>query len=373
MSKLLFLGDFFYDYNNIQKDIDDIASWINRNEYLVILNLEGPLSSNGVKIKKRGSNLSQSHITIDVLKKLNVIGVCLANNHIMDYDEGGLKETLALLDANGILHTGAGTNLTEALQPMVIELDECKVIIQNFGWDIEESVYATESTSGCAPRDEKIIINQTRRLKDKDCILVNVYHWGFEYNLYPMPFDIDLAHKSIDAGCDIIIGHHPHNIQPQENYKEKKIYYSLGNFYFSSRRERFNNRVFPGNIPDMCNYGAGIVYDCYSHQVTKLYIIYYNPKENKSEVIKMKEGLIKDITEVDYQSEDYIKNAKEYSINITPILTLNEVDNKEKLRKLYKIYKKAEFKNKFFKTIATIPFVKRFYRLIKKRGECGNR
>jgi poly-gamma-glutamate capsule biosynthesis protein CapA/YwtB (metallophosphatase superfamily) len=176
MSKLLFLGDFFYDYDTISKDREEIAKWINENEYSVILNLEGSLSNKGKKIKKRGPNLSHSPITIKVLKKLNVVGVCLANNHMLDYGEGGLKETLDLLEDNHIPHTGAGMNLTEALQPMAIEVGGQKIIVQNFGWDVEETVYATEKSGGCAPRDEGLIIKRTRELRISDAILINIYH-----------------------------------------------------------------------------------------------------------------------------------------------------------------------------------------------------
>lgn len=162
----------------------------------------------------------------------------------MDYGEQALKDTIEILDENNILHTGAGETLAEAVKPLILQLDNQKVIVQNFGWDIEETVYATETTSGGAPRIEKLILEHTVKIRDlyKDATIVNVYHWGFEYNLYPMPLDIELAHSSINSGCDLIIGHHPHNIQPYENYKGKDIYYSLGNFYFASRRSNFKRK-----------------------------------------------------------------------------------------------------------------------------------
>ena len=65
--------------------------------------------------------------------------------------------------------------------------------------------------------------------------IATIFHWGFEYNTVPMPLDIKFSHSCIEAGADLIIGHHPHVMQPMEKWRGKEIYYSLGNFYFSSR------------------------------------------------------------------------------------------------------------------------------------------
>ena len=119
--KLLWLGDFYYDYDYVSNDIEKLSKWIHDNNYKTILNLEGSLDSSiYTKIDKRGPNLSSNIISIEVLKKLNVIGVSLANNHMMDFGEEGLSNTIKLLDENNILHTGAGKNVEEALKPMII-------------------------------------------------------------------------------------------------------------------------------------------------------------------------------------------------------------------------------------------------------------
>lgn len=107
--KILFLGDLFYDFNFIPDDIERLAKWIQENNLITILNLESPIGKgDGTAIKKRGPNLASNLLVVDVLKKLNVVGVCLANNHMMDYGEKALKDTISALDVSGIAHTGAG-------------------------------------------------------------------------------------------------------------------------------------------------------------------------------------------------------------------------------------------------------------------------
>lgn len=335
--KLLFVGDFFNSYDDLKEDILEISHWINENGYSVILNLEGPLVKNNLPIKKRGSNLYQSDITIEILKKLNVVGVCLANNHIMDYGVEGLKKTIEILNENGILHTGAGMCIGDAIEPIELTTNEKQIIIQNFGWEIEETVYATLNTAGCAPRAEDIILFNTKNLRRKypNSIIINVLHWGFEYNLLPMPFDIKLAHDMVDAGCDLVIGHHSHNVQPYEIYKNKYIFYSLGNFYFSSKRDRYSKKRFPTRkITNVCDYGAMVILDTDNMNIYYDYCIYYEFNNKSSVIKKMDPEILFDITNEDVFSKKYIIKVKENSINNNPILTLDTKKNEKLLARL---------------------------------------
>ncbi|MEA3573927.1 CapA family protein [Peribacillus frigoritolerans] len=372
MSKLLFLGDFLYDYSSINKDIIEIAEWIKKNDYSVILNFEAPLTNNGNKIKKRGPNLFHSKVAIDILKNMNVVGVCLSNNHMMDYGEHSLRDTLELLDKNNILHTGAGLSLEESIKPMEFIIDGYRIIVQNFGWDVEETVYATEQNAGCSPRDESLILKQTSKLRkeDKEAIIINIFHWGFEYNLYPMPFDIDLAHKSIDVGSNLIIGHHPHNIQPFESFKGKGIFYSLGNFYFGSRRSNFSKKKMNCSIENMCDYGLAVIYDPKNNKTDTVFIK-YDQENNESRVLAADSNnpkiYLDNITGVDYKSAEYEETVKSGSSNINPILTLDRVSNELKLKLLYDFYKKNRLKGSVKLLLLKIPFLKKIVNLLKSR------
>lgn len=336
--KILWLGDFFYDYDYISDDIKEIGKWIKENNYKTILNLEGTIDcENYKKIEKRGPNLSSNIIAIDVLKELNVIGVTLANNHMMDFGAKGLNHTIKLLDDNKILHAGAGKNLEEALKPMVIKDKNESIAIYSFGWDIEETIYANDNTSGCAPRDKELFCKIIKNSKKKYDKIAVCPHWGFEYNRLPMPYDIDLAHSLIDSDCDLIIGNHPHCVQPFEVYKDKRIYYALGNFYFSSRRKKFH-KSFKERISNQSDYGIMVGYDSKNNSY-KEYIIEYSHEHDKSSIIDYNNKIIRELTKSEIDNHNYYNKVKQNKININPILTTNKKKNSKKIRWLFMKYK----------------------------------
>lgn len=336
--KILFLGDFFYDYDYVADDIKKISKWVKENNYVTILNLEGCFFKRDAEpIKKRGPNLASSKVAIEVLKELNTIAVCLANNHSMDFGGECLEDTIKLLEENNIHHIGAGRNIYDATKPYFITLNNEKIAILNFGWDVEESVYADFHKAGCAPREEKVVLSSIiNARKNADKVIVCM-HWGFEYNRLPMPFDIDLGHKMIDLGVELVIGHHPHNVQPKEIYKKKMIYYSLGNFYFSSDRSGFTKK-FDEEITNQSDYGLMVGYDNLERNINE-HLIFFNVESNKSEIIPSNEFILKDISNIDFNSQEYLRKVKKNKKNYNPILTLSKYKNNVKLTILYLNYK----------------------------------
>lgn len=355
MNKILFLGDFFYDIEGEKDDIKEIINTVDKNGYRTILNLEGTLVKTEIEnLKKRGPRLSHSLNSVDILKKLNTIGVCMANNHTMDYNEKGLEETIQLLEKNNIKHCGAGEKIEQAIRPMIIANEKQKMYIYNYGWNIEETQYATKLKAGCAPRKEELIIRQieNKRQEDTKAIIIVELHWGFEYNLYPMPLDRKLAYKIMDAGADMIIGHHPHCIQPFEMYKNKPIYYSLGNFYFGDRRDDFGNKMFRTKFAkDRCNYGLGIVYDSKERKVDKEIIFYYDKEEKNTLICNevVKKDVLEDISSITYNTKKYLNLVKEGNHNITPILTGNSIIDFFKIMQLQTYYFLKKVKKKLLR------------------------
>lgn len=250
---LLFLGDFFYSYSTMAEDILEISKFIRRNNFQVVLNLEGPITHSNYKIKKRGEHLRQSDCALEVLNALNVVGVSLANNHIMDFGEAGLVETINVLQQNNIQYSGAGLSTEEASRPLIIEDEGFLYKVYCMTDSYEESVIAKKNRCGCAPIEIK------KFEKNDNEVAVAFLHTGFEYNTLPMPRNIREAKKLIDSGADVVIGSHPHLIQPKLDYKGCPVYFSIGNFYFSEFREEFNSKRIKNKDGGFCNIGYGIL------------------------------------------------------------------------------------------------------------------
>lgn len=167
----------------------------------------------------------------------------LANNHILDYYEEGLFDTMAVLDELGIAYSGAGKNIDEARKPAIIEKKGVRVGLLSYT-DMAEVVYkgnpplmfiAGKDKPGVAKRPiefDDSIKSDIESVRDNVDILIVSLHWGVEDSFKVLPNQREYAHKLIDAGVDIVLGHHPHQFQGMEVYKNKPIFYSLGNFIF---------------------------------------------------------------------------------------------------------------------------------------------
>jgi len=203
-------------------------------------NLEGPISDKGEKV---GSIYSFSNDP-RVIEGLNFAGfdiLSLANNHAFDYGREALEDTFLRLKTAGIDYVGAGFNEKEAYSPVIKEVNgstgspQVKIgflAYTNLG---PESWKATEKNSGIAWINEKKIEKIKEDIKtarEKVDILIVSLHAGEEYIFEPTQFQISFSKAAIDAGADIVIGHHPHLIQKSEQYQNGWIFYSLGNFVF---------------------------------------------------------------------------------------------------------------------------------------------
>lgn len=204
-----------------------------RSAGLTLGNLEGPFSESGVKFDKK-FNFKIPPKYADGLITAGFDVVTLANNHILDYGITGLKSTFAALDSIGLAYCGAGLNLTAANQPAVIEKNGCRIALFGYSMTYPDEFWAADSSAGtCFPYDNLMESNIHNADTTADFVIVNI-HWGAESSNYPKQYQKKIARKAIDAGADLVLGHHPHVLQGLEIYKNRLIAYSLGNFTFSS-------------------------------------------------------------------------------------------------------------------------------------------
>uniref|UniRef100_A0A7C4R5T0 CapA family protein n=1 Tax=candidate division CPR3 bacterium TaxID=2268181 RepID=A0A7C4R5T0_UNCC3 len=167
--------------------------------------------------------------------------VSLANNHSMNGGQKGILDTIQTLDELGVVHVGAGKNITEAEACKITTVKGLKIgFLARTSIGVEGK--AGENTPGIAVLDENIFKAVSDCDKKSD-ILITTFHWGNEQEKTPNQSQKKYVYRLIDAGVDIIIGHHPHVLQPVEIYKGKVIAYSLGNFVFDNPKESWRTSM----------------------------------------------------------------------------------------------------------------------------------
>lgn len=237
MSEIIFLGDLALTGLFIhQPELNDQRFAEIRNSFtsrdLIFCNLEVPIKvSEEVNPNKDKIYYSNYSVTKNILEQLNICCVSLANNHIFDCGHDGLFATIDLLDSIGIKFTGAGYH-SKHLEPVIIEFGSKKIGFCAYV-DISTNT-KTENIPGVMINylNLGVICENITRLKGEVDFIVCSLHWGVDYSNFYTKKQQEIAHAVIDYGADIIMGHHPHTVQPFEKYKEGIIFYSLGGICF---------------------------------------------------------------------------------------------------------------------------------------------
>jgi len=197
---------------------------------LVVGNLECSISSVNLSGMTQ-ADLYTSPSVLNSLKQQGNIHLCLANNHIADYGDGGVESTLHFLKKAGIPHFGAGMNYNAAIEPHIVNIGGVSiglVCASDFNYSSAKKNFA-----GSAPLNSSRLIKQVEELKKSCQHAIVVLHADEEFKDFPSPYRIRLSRRLIDAGADAVIQHHPHVIQGVEVYKGRTIAYSLGNWFFN--------------------------------------------------------------------------------------------------------------------------------------------
>ncbi len=204
---------------------------------LAFCNLESPLtpSNIGYPLLKRYSFRGETEYVQGLIYTgFNVISV--ANNHTIDWDRDGFMETIRILKEHNISPVGGGKNQHEAMKPTLIKRNG--LIFAFFGavsFLLEGLPYLEDKPAPAYAGIEELT-TQIQRINNLVDFVIVSFHWGSENQPIPNSRQVEYAHRVIDAGADLVLGHHPHVLQSIEHYKDRFIIYSLGNFVFDNSR-----------------------------------------------------------------------------------------------------------------------------------------
>ena len=190
------------------------------------------------------------------LKHLSIDIVSLANNHFFDLGPEGAWHTIQLLDQLGIKHVGAGRNIEEASAPVIIKNDGKTVAFLAFcdwrGETVGWCPFATEEKMGVNPMYDDYVVSEIKKYKALFDYVVVMPHWGKEHTWITTPHVYRLAKKMIKAGADLILGTHPHRVQPVVNHKKASVAFSMGNFLFPDRLiVKPRSTYYPNELVDL--------------------------------------------------------------------------------------------------------------------------
>ncbi len=208
---------------------------------LAIINLESPFSDR-LPYPTEGFVFKAKPKNIDGLLVAGIDVVHLANNHFGNAGVYGMNYTFDILKENNIEYVGAGKNLLEAYQSKIIKIDDLSIGLVGQGYNV--SWYrAGRDTPGIAVLDQEKLSVEIENLKEQKAdIIIAMFHGGVEYITKPNQDQILFAHTAVEAGADLVVGHHPHWVQEIEEYQDKYIFYSLGNLIFDQNWSKETSR-----------------------------------------------------------------------------------------------------------------------------------
>jgi len=227
-------GGFNFIFDRIQSTLNDAD--------IVFGNLEGPISDRGTDTGKKYSFRFLPE-TAPALQLAGFDVLALANNHGLDWGRGALCDTFTNLIQVQIQPIGGGCNAQSAERPVIITLDDGTQVGFLAYTEFYKGGFAREDTPGFAQYSMDNMTQRIRQLSQQVDVVMVSLHWGHEYHLRSNEAQQELAYSLIDAGANVILGHHPHVIQEIERHKDGWIVYSLGNFVFD---QKFSEQTMQG-------------------------------------------------------------------------------------------------------------------------------
>ena len=197
-------------------------------------NLECPVSDRG----ENQQHLYSFRADPRVLAGLRSAGfevVSQANNHSYDWGAAALKDTLSRLRAAGIRPVGAGENALAAHYPVLVDRGDLRLAFLAYVNVDPKEATAGVDRAGVAWLEPAQALADIRFAKTLADLVIVCPHWGTEYAAQPDREQVKLAHQMVTEGADLIVGSHPHVVQPLECFQGRWIAYSLGNFVFDQK------------------------------------------------------------------------------------------------------------------------------------------
>lgn len=237
---IIFVGDMMFDRSvkasivkNYNGNYQDFLSGIKAvsEADLTFGNLEGPVSDRGNRVGSIYSFRFDPAV-LPVLKEAGFDVLSMANNHIGDYAYPALYDTASLMMKNGLLPVGGGLNKTDALLPRITKVNNLTVCW--FGASEFRPAWQapTDTRAGINDVTDPLLYQTITNYRSKCDFIIASFHFGTEYMAFHNDFQEKYAKAAIDAGANLVVGHHPHVPEEVVSYKNGLIAYSLGNFIF---------------------------------------------------------------------------------------------------------------------------------------------
>ena len=238
---IVFTGDILLDrgvrrvinQHGVDHLFSDGIDSVFRSAQLVVGNLECPATKIDAPVFKRFIFRGEPE-WLDTLRQHGITHLNLANNHSIDQGREGLLDTRRNIIAAGMVPMGAGENMSEASEPVLLASEPRNVwFVPSLRLALENYAYLPDKPCvSQEPMDSLIRRVYRLRQADSTAVIIVSLHWGGEHTLKPVPRQRLEAHQLILAGADALICHHTHTLQTIETFIGKPIYYSIGNFIF---------------------------------------------------------------------------------------------------------------------------------------------
>jgi Bacterial capsule synthesis protein PGA_cap len=204
-----------------------------------MVNVEMAISTQGTPVPGKKFTFRAPPSAAEHIGQAGVDIATLGNNHARDYGEAAMLETIELLESNGVQVVGAGVDEEEAFAAEVIMVGDVSVAFVGATYILPGNFSATDERSGVASgKDPGVLAAAVAKAAEENDVVIATLHWGIERRTCENDQQRDVAAELFAAGATVVIGQHPHIMQPIVMEEGKLVAYSLGNFLWHARPGR---------------------------------------------------------------------------------------------------------------------------------------